>query len=410
MMIDRNILVLDDDPDMGSFVSFVANGLGLLCTSTTTSYEFLSELKHETALILLDVMMPDVDGVQVLRLLAQQECKTNIVLMSGISNRLMEAADVLAKALGLSVVGRLQKPFRLSALETLLKEFAEPPGPSACPSKAALLITDAELQAAIDENQFLLNFQPQIDLASNQVVGFEALVRWQHPRKGLILPDSFIPRLEGLDLTDRLGMIVTRLGISELRRFHAAYGNSHTLSLNVSACSLLDLELPETLLALAHANGILPNHLTVEVTESALLDNLSRSLDVLIRLRINGFQVSIDDFGTGYAMMEQLRYIPATEIKIDLSFVQNMNLSSSDRVVVEKTVEIGHELGMKVVAEGVETEAQLKFLKSIHCDLGQGYFFSRPLHPLRLTDWMGDFQQRNENRGESVEVLGIQGK
>ena len=407
MTIDRNILVIDDDPDMGSFVSFVANSLGLRCTLTTASYECLRELKPETALILLDIMMPGFDGVQVLRLLAQQECKTGIVLMSGVGNRLMEATDVLARALGLSVVGRLQKPFRLLALETLLKEFVEPPGPSACPSKTALLITDAELHAAIDQNQFLLNFQPQIDLVSNQVAGFEALVRWQHPQKGLIFPDSFIPRLEGLDLTDRLGMIVARLGISELSRFQAAYGNSHTLSLNVSACSLLDLELPETLLALAHANGIQPIDLTIEVTESALVKNLSRSLDVLIRLRINGFQISIDDFGTGYAMMEQLRYIPATEIKIDRSFVQNMNLSSSDRVVVEKTVEIGHELGMKVVAEGVETEAQLKFLESIHCDLAQGYFFSRPLHPLKLADWMDSFQRKNKHRRDSVQVLEI---
>lgn len=410
MTINQNILVLDDDPDMGSFVSFVANGLGLLCTSTTTSYEFLRELRRETALILLDVMMPDVDGVQVLRLLAQQECKTSIVLMSGISNRLMEATDVLAKALGLSVVGHLQKPFRLSALETLLKEFTEPSGPRACPSTAALLITDAELHAAIDENQFLLNFQPQIDLVSNQVAGFEALVRWQHPQKGLIFPDTFIPRLEGIDLTDRLGTIVAGLGISELSRFHEVYGNSYTLSLNVSASSLLDLQLPETMLALAYANAIQPGNLIIEVTESALLKNLSRSLDVLIRLRINGFQISIDDFGTGYAMMEQLRYIPATEIKIDRSFVQNMNLSSSDRVVVEKTVEIGHELGMKVVAEGVETAAQLKFLRSIHCDLAQGYFFSRPLHPLGLKDWMVDFQRRNESRRESLDALGIQGR
>jgi EAL domain-containing protein (putative c-di-GMP-specific phosphodiesterase class I) len=157
--------------------------------------------------------------------------------------------------------------------------------------------------------------------------------------------------------------------------------------------------------SLAEEYDIDPACIVVEVTESGLFEDLSTILDVLARLRIKGFDISIDDFGTGYAMMQQLRHIPATQIKIDQSFVGNMQVSNSDRIVVEKTVEIGHELGLKVVAEGVETVEQLDFLRKIGCDIVQGYYFSRPLAPKDLMEWLSNYRNTKEGVLDLVDAM-----
>jgi EAL domain-containing protein (putative c-di-GMP-specific phosphodiesterase class I) len=269
------------------------------------------------------------------------------------------------------------------------------------------VIEDEELKRAIVEDEFVLHYQPQIELCSNEVVGFEALVRWQRTPEALLFPDCFIPRIEALGLIDRLGWLVQRRGIAELGPLAQGCKGSPTLSVNVSAMSLMDLELPDKLELLAGERGIEPERIIVEVTEGGFFEDLSKILDVLARLRMKRFQISIDDFGTGYAMMQQLRHIPATEIKIDQSFVRNMQVSNSDRIVVEKTVEIGHELGMKVVAEGVETMEQLNFLRKLRCDVVQGYYFSKPLAPWAMRKWLAAYECRPDDGMEPGAPVGM---
>jgi EAL domain-containing protein (putative c-di-GMP-specific phosphodiesterase class I) len=181
-------------------------------------------------------------------------------------------------------------------------------------------------------------------------------------------------------------------GMREVWQFTDDDGTVPMLSLNAAVPSLHDLKFPEKLLSLAAQYGVSACNITIEITESGLLNDLSRTLDVLTRLRMNQVQLSIDDFGTGYAMMQQLRNVPATELKIDKSFVQNLNLNQRDRIMVRKTIEIGHELGMRVIGEGVETPEQLDFLRANHCDAVQGYFFTRPLHPKDLLVWLGEYR------------------
>ena len=387
-----SMLVIDDDPVIGQFVSRLGANLGLNCDVTTTAERFLELLRPETSLIFLDLVMPGVDGVQLLRLLSERGCGTPIVIMSGLDRRVSETAERLAKALDLRVVGRLQKPFRLAQVETLLQEFRRTalPTPDCHPSGATF--ADSDLIRAIDNEELVVHYQPQVDLRTDGVIGFEALVRWQRTRQTLVFPDAFIPRVEALGLMDRLGWLVNNKGLSELEHFAVAGAMPPTLSLNVSATSLLDLDLPDRLALLADEHGIDPERVIVEVTESGLFKDLGKVLDVLARLRMKRFPISIDDFGTGYAMMQHLKYIPATEIKIDQSFVRNMEVCSSDRIVVEKTVEIGHELGMKVVAEGVETAEQLEFLREIDCDVVQGYYFAKPLAPAELQIWLSNYR------------------
>jgi EAL domain-containing protein (putative c-di-GMP-specific phosphodiesterase class I) len=397
MMPNRRILVVDDEADVGELICAAAQGIGFQCTATTDATTFLAALRPDTALIMLDLMMPEMDGIELLRLLGERKCETNIVLMSGVGKRTLESAGQLAAILGLNIVGHLQKPFRLDKLEEMLARHVEPrAAPILKQAHAAIQIE--ELRAALDRQEIILHYQPQIDLASRRMTGVEALVRWQHPERGLIFPDDFINRTEELGLIDELGWLVAERGMSEVKLFASGGGRPPMLSVNASTYSLLDLRFPETLLSLAAKHGVAPCDLTIELTETGLIKELSRTLDILIRLRMKQVNLSIDDFGTGYAMMEQLRNIPATELKIDKSFVQNMQSDDRDRIMVRKTIEMGHELGMRVIAEGVETPAQLELLRLDGCDCVQGYLFSRPLPPKELISWL---QTYNASIGES---------
>jgi EAL domain-containing protein (putative c-di-GMP-specific phosphodiesterase class I) len=387
----NRVLVVDDDPDVGEFIFTAAEAMNFQCITTSRAQDFMAAFHPGFTLVILDLVMPGMDGVELLRWLGQQECRAGVLLMSGMDKRVLESAESLAQLLGLTVVGALRKPFRLAELESVLMGFA---GDTAVPpprGRVSIAVSKSDLQRAIDQRQFVLHYQPQIDIASGDVVGLEALVRWRHPEFGLIYPDSFIALAESCGLIDQLGWLVVDRGLAEAQSFISQEGRLMTLSLNVSAHSLTDLQFPDKLISLTTRHGVAPERVILEVTESGLFDNLSSALDVLTRLRIRRVQLSIDDFGTGYAMMQQLRNVPATEIKIDKSFVADMHQNDAAHVVVQKTIEIGHELGLKVLAEGVETAEQLKFLRANGCDLAQGYFYSRPLPMPDLLNWFRYF-------------------
>lgn len=393
-MTAGNILVIDDDAGIGEFITAAAELLGMQCTAATDAAELPRLLTPDVSLILLDLMMPAMDGIEVLRMLGKLECKANIVLISGISVRVLETAEKLAQALNLKIAGRLQKPFGLAALEELLRGNVPQPVSREAGSTEQLALTEQDVLDAARKNEFVLYYQPQIDLHSGEVDGLEALARWLHPERGVLAPDSFIPRLEALGGMDAFGWQMADRGLSEASLFAVNAKAAPRLALNVSLQSLRDLKFPDTFVELAQKHHVPVESIMVEITESSLMKEPSYALDVLTRLRMKNVQLSIDDFGTGYAMMQNLVSIPATELKIDKVFVQNMHANSSDRVMVQKTIEIGHELGMTVTAEGVETEAQLDYLRANGCDRVQGYLFSRPLPPDAMATWLGNYQSR----------------
>jgi EAL domain-containing protein (putative c-di-GMP-specific phosphodiesterase class I)/ActR/RegA family two-component response regulator len=391
MTASPKILVVDDESDVGEFVCAAAHGMGFDCTATTDAKSFLKSLTPDTTLILLDLLMPEIDGVELLRLLGEQKCKAGIVLMSGVGKRVRETAAQLAQILGLSIVGHLQKPFRLAELEEILARSARSSTWPVVPPEDQFPQNE-ELRTAIERNRFVLHYQPLIHIATGRVTGVEALVRWQHPERGLIFPDNFISRAEGLGLIDELSWLVINRGMSEVGQFANGGGKVPTLSLNASVYSFHDLKFPDTLVSLADKYGVLPANLTIEITETGLIEELGRTLDILARLRLKDVKLSIDDFGTGYATMQQLKNIPATELKVDKSFVQNLQGSDQDRILVRKTIEMGHELGMRVIAEGVETPEQLEILRLYDCDGAQGYLFSRALPPAELVSWLETYR------------------
>ena len=381
------IVLIDDDRVVGEIVSALAKAMGLQCDVTRTPEDFFGRIGSDTSLILLDLVMPEMDGIEILRLLGERNCRARIVLMSGINIRVIETAKKLAQSLGLCVVGHLQKPFPITQLQELLGANVAPEKPAYPQNEQRIAIPDEDLRRAFDHDQFVIYYQPQINIATGIVTGVEALSRWQHPELGLIFPDNFIHRIEALGLMDRFCWITAERALNEVKQFSASNGHLPRLAINISVSSLRDLKFPDILVNLARKYDFPAERIVLEITESGLME-FSLALDVLTRLRMRNFQLSIDDFGTGYSMMKQLQNVPAIELKIDKTFVQHMHDHHADLVMVEKIIEMGHELEMEVIAEGVETEEQYRILREKGCDGVQGFLFSRALPPIEIVRWL----------------------
>lgn len=391
MSASERIVVIDDDRVVGEIVSALAKAMGLKCDVTRTPEEFFGHIGSDTSVILLDLVMPEMDGIEILRLLGERNCKARIILMSGINIRVIETAKKLAQSLGLSVIGHLQKPFPINQLQELLSANFAPEKPLDDKGEQRLAIPDEDFRRALDRNEFVLFYQPQINISTGVVTGLEALSRWQHPELGLVFPDNFISRIETLGLMDRFCWITAERALHEVKQFSGPNGHLPRLAINVSVSSLRDLKFPDIFMDLARKYDFPAERIVLEITESGLME-FSLALDVLTRLRMRNFQLSIDDFGTGYSMMKQLQNVPAIELKIDKTFVQNMHANHADLVMVEKIIEMGHELEMEVIAEGVETEDQFKLLRDKGCDGVQGYLFSRALAPAELLRWLETYR------------------
>jgi len=392
MVAEQKILVVDDENDIGELITTVAQDMGFQCDATNEAIAFLEKLSLDTNLVLLDLVMPEMDGIEILRLLGKRKCKAGIILMSGLGMRTIESAEKFAQVLGLLIVGHLQKPFRPIDLVEILQNLPDLEPPPAVLPNHQRAIQKEEFQSAFQRNEFVVYYQPQIDTLCGQVIGVEALVRWRHPERGLIFPDGFIGRMEKLGLIDELGWVVANRAMREVGQFINGSGKAMSISLNASIYSLCNVDFPDTLVAIAEQHGVSRENVTIEITETGLIKELSRTLDTLTRLRLKGVKVPVDDFGSGYATMKQFKNIPATELKIDKSFVLEMISSERDRIMVQKTIEMGHELGMHAIAEGVETAEQLYLLRSYSCDSVQGYLFTRPIPAMELVSWLKTYR------------------
>jgi EAL domain-containing protein (putative c-di-GMP-specific phosphodiesterase class I) len=383
----RRILVVDDEPELGSLVADAAEEAGFDAVVCSDAEEFRVAYADDYDVVVLDILMPRTDGIELLRFLADKHSRAQVLLMSGFDKRVLNTAEELARALGLRVLGHLSKPLRIAELVDLLASSVSTEGAKSRKPRSNGTAQEGELRRAIREQEFVLHYQPQIDLATRKVIGMEALVRWQHPERGLIYPDEFIGVAESTGLIDDITWIVANKSFADIRKWLPAH-HAPTVSINVSAQTLTDLSLPDRLSAITERHGVSPSRLVVEVTESGLIEEFAKALDILARLRVKGISLSIDDFGNGYSMMQQLRRVPANELKIDRSFVDSSESDESARVIVEQTIALGHKLGMKVVAEGIETEWQQEMLRQLGCDIGQGYLFSRPVPMPDFSTWL----------------------
>ena len=247
------------------------------------------------------------------------------------------------------------------------------------------LVTD--LNDAIGTGQLVLHYQPKIGLADGRLEGVEALARWQHPRLGLLAPDEFVPLAEEHGLMRALTMDVLDQALRQQLHWREL-GHTIPVAVNLSPSNLLDTRLPEDVTALLSRHATAAELLQLEITEETLMRDLERGLDVLARLSESGIEFALDDFGTGYSSLGQLRRLPVRELKIDRSFVMQILNSPDDAAIVRSTIQLGHSLGLHVVAEGVETAEHLNLLRSYGCDAAQGYYIGRPMPPDAIERWV----------------------
>lgn len=249
------------------------------------------------------------------------------------------------------------------------------------------LILMGELDYAIHHNQLVLRYQPKIDLKTGAVTGVEALVRWQHPKQGMVPPDQFILPAEKTGLIKPLTQWVLNAALSQSHDWRLKKQLIH-VAVNLSVRNLQEKTLPARIADLLQAYDLAPSSLVLEVTESTIMSDLERATEILDTLCGMGISVSIDDFGTGHSSLAYIKKLPVNTIKIDKSFVGNMLANQDDAVIVRSTINLGHNLGLKVIAEGVEDQATLKRLAKMGCDEAQGYHIARPLSPEELQIWV----------------------
>ena len=252
----------------------------------------------------------------------------------------------------------------------------------------------SELRVALEENQLEVHYQPVVRITDGSVVGAEALVRWKHTTHGWIPPDEFIPLAEHTSLIRPLTLFVLETALAQAASWRHS-GQMLSVSVNLSARSLLDLSLPHDIARLLLESGVPASGLTLEITESSIMSDPGRTEAVLDRLHLLGIGLSIDDFGTGYSSLSYLKRLPVDQVKIDKSFVINMASDENDAAIVRSTVDLGHNLGLRVVAEGVEEQEAWDKLLAVGCDLAQGYLLSRPLPATAFVEWLGAIDGRS---------------
>ncbi len=376
----NRILIVDDEVDICELIGDVAETRGFdVKTISDPSLVEQTLLEFKPHSIMLDLMMPGTDGVELLRTLGDHIKGCAIVLMSGHDVRVLNSAKRLGSAHGINVIGVLEKPIEVPTLRDTLDMLA----------KAEAQTTDkpTDLEGRkIKVEEIAVFYQPIVDIVTGRVRGMEALVRWNHPQHGILAPDSF---LEGMDaqemdvLTDR----VMNIAVDNLVSFHAA-GFPVAISINMTASNLIDLGVPDRLHDLCKSKNVPPEKITIEVTEGEAMRDVRRIMDVLTRLRLRGFGVAIDDFGTGYSSLRELQRMPFSSMKMDKSFVMDMSENRDSQMIVNTIIDLGHNLNLKVVAEGVETPAVWNMLKDRGCDLAQGYLISKPMSFEHFLKWI----------------------
>ncbi len=383
------IFIIDDEEQIAEMLGEVVSLSGFNANIYTDATVFFEEGKfNDNATIILDLNMPNMDGVEVIRELSSKSSKASLILMSGYDMSVLRSAEKLAQAHGLEIVTSLMKPIQLDSLMEVLDTHRKSLNDyQPLSTNSHFVPNTTDLAQALNQDELIIFLQPQIDIQTGALVGSEVLVRWEHPQHGMIFPDNFIGLAEQSGLIGQLTSKVLDMAIEQIAA-HQARGYKIPLSVNVSANNISSLELPEELADKITHSHLDPSLLTIEVTESALMGKLVTSLDILTRIRMKGFALSIDDFGTGFSSLSQLHRVPFNELKVDKSFIMEMDTDSEAKAIVKTCIVLGHELNMTVVAEGVETEATLTMLKELGCDIAQGYFLSRPLSENDYQDWL----------------------
>jgi EAL domain-containing protein (putative c-di-GMP-specific phosphodiesterase class I)/ActR/RegA family two-component response regulator len=379
------MLVIDDEEDICETIAEIASTYHFEVSTISNPENVaatIAELKPD--FIMLDLMMPGTDGVELLRLLADHVKDSKLCLISGSDSRVLNSARRLGSAHGLNVVAALEKPLDIGALRALFNQIAGTSGPG----------TDVnDVAQAIAAGQIVMHYQPVVEIATRRVKGVEALARWAHPSRGTLTPDSFLEQLVNDGLMQALTDLALDTAVKQLSKWRDA-GEDLTLSVNVTASTLLDLGLPDRIAEMCRKHNAPPDRLILEVTETEAMKDVTRTMDVLLRMRIRNIGVALDDFGTGHSSLRELQRMPFSEMKIDKGFVMDMVGNKDCSVIVNSIIDLGHNLGLKVVAEGVEDIRIWRLLADKGCDYAQGYFMGKAMAADQFNAWLKSWREK----------------
>lgn len=388
MLTQCRILTLDDDILQCTHIEHLLQDAGLQnITQAYTAHDALRQLhRHHHQLVILDLDMPDIDGIQFINQLALQNLKPMLVISSSYSTRILNSVSTMAKEQGFSVIGAFPKPFSAEQAQQVINQLLSPAKDNHSSPHTVPQITELDanlLNRALDNNEIQGWFQPKLSLHTQQIVGAEVLTRWQRPMHGLVQPNLFLPSIKQHGLEQNLLFKMLDDGLKAHATWHNL-GYTIPISINLPVSLLQIADLPDRLHAIVTQKGIAPGSISFELLEDETLSTPGLYQMGASRMRLKGFGLSQDDFGCGYSSMYNLLATPYTELKVDKSFVTDASNDEIRIAALRSAVTLGHKLNLTVTAEGVETQEDMDLLKQLGYDCAQGFLFSAAINATRF--------------------------
>ena len=395
---NESVLIIDDDKMILKLLTIVFEGLGfseINCfQNSVVALEKLTLNSNNYNLIVLDLMMPEMDGIQFLRKLVDIKYAGYVLLMSGTDRKILSSLEKLSGK-QLKILGAIEKPVTPAKLKPLLSKMNS--GIKVVIKKQENEIHEEDIEQALQNSEFIPYFQPKIELSTNKILGFESLARWKTKEGEIISPIRFIPLAEA---TGQIFSIDTMIleKTSQMMMAWQMKGLDLIGSVNFSATSLGQKDSSESILQITQSYGLHLAQLVFELTESILIKEDDPAMENILRLHLYGAHLSMDDFGTGYSGMQYLQQIPFAELKIDQCFVHGALLDQSKSAIIESSVDLAAKLGLKTVCEGVESYEDLAVIKAVGANMGQGYYFSKPLPAVEFQQWVESYADSQSQR------------
>ncbi len=373
----NKITAVDDDPFFLHFIEDKFQEIGVsnvnLFSDPNLGLESLIVKSEFSDLVLVDLQMPEIDGIAFLKLLGDAGYKGQVIVISGFESKVLHMAESIAKQRNLAILGQLTKPFSAVQLNGLVDRALS----------RILAAENSELAATVgnyNPDEFEINdeslcpvIQPQVCLDNESIIGYEILSRLKSSDGSIIYPSQFISDFEENGRISEFNKVLFRSSLARM----AKYENVN-FSMNLSMRDLNSHRIVDDIDSLLNEYSVQANRLTIEITETCLVDNLLTAQEIATRLRLLGCSLAIDDYGTGYSTMKQLTEFPFRELKIDRQYIANCHNHEENQIIIRSTVEMAKALGMKTVAEGVETKQELEFVREAGVEIVQGYYFSKP--------------------------------
>jgi EAL domain-containing protein (putative c-di-GMP-specific phosphodiesterase class I)/CheY-like chemotaxis protein len=410
------VLIIDDDDFTLDIAEMLLQQIGITQIERAQDGSVgLVKLDAATTpfdVVLCDLQMDGMDGIEVLRHLGDAERAPALIFLSGADERMLSSVSALGRKYGLNVLAALRKPLSVTTLAEALHRYepaAVRSGERVSRQANAELLTPEQIRHGLIDDAVTVHLHPKVGLSNNEPVGLECLLRWRDPVRGIVPPSAVLSVAEAHGLIHEITLQVFQLAVTTLAEL---LRESHdvTISVNLSISDLSILELPEQLVRIAQAAGVPTGRITLEIAEHPALLAASVEQDVITRLALRGFAVSLDDFGTGYASLQSLGNLPVKELKVHRAFVTGATQRPVSLAILQSSVELGHQLGLRVIAKGVETDEDVALVRTLNCDAMQGDAIARPMSPEMLRPWLNARTVTLPERRSSGPVVPITGR